>query len=204
MKLFQEGEKGKALCSHCEGLVTTTYRRRDVPFNDGKGVANNILVGACNTCDHVVAIPAQSTPAIREARQKEVKPLEASLPAIYIDVLDLASHAIDNNASTDFRRVLLAYFLHRTAKDPDRVAKIRAMHAQARAAFPEKRGDSRRRLSMKMPYMMFQDLCSIEGQIGLNRTEVLKSVVYDIQSSVIESPKAPVIKELRTFAAVFG
>lgn len=75
MKLFQEGDKGKALCSHCKGLVETTYRRRDVPFSDGKGVASNILVGVCSTCDQVAAIPAQSTPAIREARQKEVKPV---------------------------------------------------------------------------------------------------------------------------------
>lgn len=204
MKLFQEGDKGKALCSHCKGLVETTYRRRDVPFNDGKGVASNILVGVCNTCDQVAAIPAQSTPAIRDARQKEVRPLEVSLPAIYIDVLDLAAHAVDNNASTDFRRVLLAYFLHRTAKDPAGVEKIRIMHAEARAVFPEKRGASRRRLSMKMPYMMFQDLRSIKDQTEMNTTEVLKSVVYDIRTSVIESPKAQVIKELGTFAAVFG
>jgi len=31
MKLFTSGEKGRALCDR-DGLVSTTYRYRDVPF----------------------------------------------------------------------------------------------------------------------------------------------------------------------------
>ncbi len=65
---YREGEKSRSLCSHCAGLVNTTFKRRDVPFSDGKGVARDILVAVCDVCDSVVAIPAQSTPAIQEAR----------------------------------------------------------------------------------------------------------------------------------------
>ena len=104
MRFFIEGEKGQALCHPCGGLVATTFIRRDVPFSDGKGSAQNILVGVCNHCEQVLVIPAQSTPAIRDARQKDVKPIEASLPAIYLDVLDLAAYTVDNRASTEFRR----------------------------------------------------------------------------------------------------
>jgi hypothetical protein len=69
-KLFQEGDKSKATSSHCCEQVSTTIVRRDVPFSDGKGSAKDILVAVCDVCDHVVAVPAQSTPAIREARQR--------------------------------------------------------------------------------------------------------------------------------------
>lgn len=67
---FQAGDKSTAICLRCGQLVDTTLVRRDVPFSDGKGFATGILVAVCNICDDVVAIPAQSTPAIREARQR--------------------------------------------------------------------------------------------------------------------------------------
>lgn len=69
-KLFHEGDKSQAICSRCGGLVDTTFIRRDVRFSDGNGLATDILVAVCDVCDDVVAVPSQSTPAIREARQR--------------------------------------------------------------------------------------------------------------------------------------
>jgi len=60
------GEKGKAICES-DGRVSTTFRYRDVPFSDGSGIAKKILVGVCDRCGKVVAIPPQSTPSIRAA-----------------------------------------------------------------------------------------------------------------------------------------
>lgn len=50
MKLFNPGDSSKAICAHC-------------------GVVKEILVAICDICSAVVAIPAQSTPAIRRARE---------------------------------------------------------------------------------------------------------------------------------------
>ena len=47
MKLYEEGEKSKAICHHCKQLVSTTFVRRDVPFSDGKGEVKNILAAVC-------------------------------------------------------------------------------------------------------------------------------------------------------------
>lgn len=71
MKLFLDGDCSKALCSHCAKVVKTVFVRRDVPFSDGEGMAKNILVGVCDVCNAVVSIPAQSTPAIAEARKRD-------------------------------------------------------------------------------------------------------------------------------------
>ncbi|WP_205299803.1 hypothetical protein [Pantoea sp. Tr-811] len=68
MKILLEGDTGKALCEHCKAVVQMLYARRDVPFSDGQGAAKDILVGVCDQCDSAVAIPPQSTPAIREAQ----------------------------------------------------------------------------------------------------------------------------------------
>lgn len=67
---FQAGDKSTAICSRCGELVDTIFVRRDVRFSDGNGPTNDILVAVCDVCDDVVAVPAQSTLAIRETRQR--------------------------------------------------------------------------------------------------------------------------------------
>ncbi len=65
---FREGDKSKAICSHCGKVGGTTFVRRDVSFSDSsKRVAKNILVAVCDVCGQVVGIPPESMPAIREA-----------------------------------------------------------------------------------------------------------------------------------------
>ena len=68
MKLYQDGDSSTAFCGHCSKVVSTVFERRDVPFSDGHGAAKNILAAVCAECGSIAAIPAQSTPAIAEAR----------------------------------------------------------------------------------------------------------------------------------------
>lgn len=67
---LKENDKSKAFCEDCKDLITTTMQYRDVPFDDGSAIVKNILVGVCDNCGIVVSIPAQSTPAIAEAKRK--------------------------------------------------------------------------------------------------------------------------------------
>jgi hypothetical protein len=50
-------------------LVEMVYDRRDVPFSDRQGVVKDILVGICDACGEIVAIPPLSTEAIKAAYQ---------------------------------------------------------------------------------------------------------------------------------------
>lgn len=202
MKLFQESDKGKAICNHCSGLVTTTYKRRDVPFSDGQGITKNILVGVCDKCDQVVAIPAQSTPAIKEARQEAPKSLEARLPAIYLDTLDLAAYSIDEMASTDFRKVLLTYFVHRYANDDIYISKLIEASNMAKSAYQENKGGSQRRLSMKMSAKLNNYITELSKKTNLKITDLIKSIVYTINLDVLQSPKPSVLKDLKALAII--
>ena len=67
MKIYNAGDSGKALCD-IDGLVTTTFRYRDVPLSDGSAVVKDILVGVCDRCGKVVSIPPQSVRAISQVR----------------------------------------------------------------------------------------------------------------------------------------
>jgi hypothetical protein len=75
MKIWHEGNKSKALCEIFRKTVTTTFDYHDVPFESGIGVAKQIMAATCDECGTVVAIPPQSTPAIRDAREIASKPL---------------------------------------------------------------------------------------------------------------------------------
>lgn len=81
MKPHTPGSSSKGICEDCKAIVPTTFTYRDVPFSDGSGTVKNILVAVCDQCDGVVAIPAQSIPAIRRARTKHQKyPPKTPLP----------------------------------------------------------------------------------------------------------------------------
>ena len=202
MKIFQEGDKSKAVCDHCAALVGTTFMRRDVPFSDGSGTVKNVLVGVCDACGRTVSIPAQSTPAISKARKEVAESIEANLPAIYLDLLDYAVHTIDKHASTDFRRVLLTYFVHKAALEARAASKLKSAHAKAIARFPETRGLPRRRLSMKIPFRVGTEVRKLGESTGLNTTELIKSVISRIHADVLEQPKPGLIKELRALSAI--
>lgn len=66
--IYNLGDKSRAICEGCAKVVATTFVYRDVAFDDGSGVVRDILVAVCDACEAIIAVPAQSPPAIRQAR----------------------------------------------------------------------------------------------------------------------------------------
>lgn len=200
MKLFRAGEKSQGICYHCRGIVDATFHYRDVPFSDGNGVVKDILALVCDTCDEVIATPAQSTPAIKAARETAVKSVEVSLPASFIEVLDLAAFRIDPDATTEFRKRLLAYYIHRAAESDQP-----AEHFKDRIRKGAQRFDDRapkRRLSFKVTPRLNGEIDKIIEKSNLTKSELIKSLVMQIDEDILQ-PKSPQnMKELRRLAAV--
>ena len=66
--IYNPGDKSRAICEGCAKVVATTFAHRDVPFSYGSGGVRDILVAVCDACEAIIAVPAQSTPAIRQAQ----------------------------------------------------------------------------------------------------------------------------------------
>ncbi len=203
MKIYTEGDKGRALCSHCKGLVSTTFVRRDVPFSDAQGLAKAILVGVCDQCGQVVSVPAQSTPAIRQARAVATHAIEAVLPPVYLDVLDLAAYSIEPAATPEHRRLLLTYFVHRDAEDPGAAQRLRVYHAQAVQHWEHIPVKNKRRLSLKVAHRAEMSMAQLMVATSLNKTQVIKSLVAQIQYELLEAPQPAVVRELKRLAEVW-
>lgn len=56
---LQPGDRSRAICDSCAAIMETVIARRDVPLNDGSGIAEDALAAICTSCDEVVAMPAQ-------------------------------------------------------------------------------------------------------------------------------------------------
>ncbi|SHN44914.1 hypothetical protein SAMN05192549_1305 [Duganella sacchari] len=195
-RFLLEGHKGKAICEKCANICSTTYRYRDVPFSDGKGLASGILVGVCDTCNTVLSIPAQSTPKIKRDRNIATQSIEAVLPAPYLDILDLACFSIDPNASTDFRKKLLLFYIHKFALGKFDVENI----SEPNPLFSLDHDISKRRLSMKVSKSLAEDFTKMVSVSKLSKTDFLKNVVGEIKRQVIDDRNKDVLEELRTIA----
>ena len=212
MKFYQEGDKSRAICSHCEGLVQTTFTRRNVPFDDGLGEAKGVLVSVCNVCDQVVGIPAQSTPAIKAAREAAVVSIETRLPASYLDRLDQAMHVITTAAATKHRKMFLSLYIDFLAREQRagegtiftwRQAACTAIDEKTHLdhlfnACPHK--EESKRLSLKLNAHIASELDDLQTQSQLSRTDFIKHMICQMQNDVVTSPKEKLVQELTLFA----
>lgn len=199
MKVYSAGNKGKAIC-HRDGLVAVTFDYRDVPFSDKKGMAKDILVGVCDKCGDVVIVPAQSTPAIAEARKGVEHSLEVNLPSVFIELLDAASYRVNANATSDFRKRLMVYYINRYAQGEEITEELSALHREAIKLVKASAKVPTKRLSMKLSDVSNSRLNKISIEAHLNKTELIKSITLKIREDVVDPKKSKRLKELSSFA----
>ena len=65
MEEWKEYDRGAAICSFCEEQVIVVFKRRDLSYPAKNTIINNILVGICTQCDHIISIPQQSVEKIK-------------------------------------------------------------------------------------------------------------------------------------------
>jgi len=202
MRLLVKGDKERAICER-DGVSTVTYDYRDVPFSEGKGKAKGILVGICDRCGEVVSIPPQSVPSIKAAREAEPKAVEARLPPVYLDAIDLACHRINAAASAEFRKSLLMMYVFKFAEDEKKAKRLVYDPKRFGREFVlgEKLG-GQRRLSMKVSAPMFAKISKLEKWTNLNRTDLFKCLAAEINKDIVRPVNPPQLDGLKTIAAV--
>lgn len=202
MKLYQEGDQSKAICEYCQRVVATTMRYRDVPFSDGSGTVKDVLAGVCDECQSVISIPAQSTPAIAKTKKHADQPVEAQLPALYLDALDLACYRLDPEASTEFRKRLLMYYIHKYATKQLNSKELLKIASLPNNVFSPSALKRRKRVSFKITHAMHLEMDQVIETTSLSKTELIGSVVLKIKTDVVDSkPSSKTFVDLKTFAA---
>lgn len=208
VKLYQPGDKSRAVCPHCAKLVTTTFNYRDVPFDDGSGTVRDILTAVCDECAQVVAVPAQSTPAIRNARDVADISLEVSIPAPEVEILDAAAYRIDPRATTRFRKSLFAYYLSKWQRETgalDHLGEdVMTWLTQRQALSKQIAGIKipKRRISFKLSPATNQNVHKIMDRTNLDKTKLMRGVIMMTEREILSDEPGPVIRELQEIAAI--
>jgi hypothetical protein len=194
MKIFKVGESQKAACEKCQSFENATFKLRDVPFSDGKGIVKNVLVGVCDKCDSVTVLPHQSTPAVKKQYEAKRKPVEGRLPAHLIDILNLAT--LEIGASTDFVPSLMKYYIHSLATN-EKTAKNISRYLKSDLAI----GKAEKRLSLK-GRQIYDELDLLKSLAHIeNTTDLLKSIILKINDDVLIKRKPKSIENLRNIMA---
>lgn len=201
MKVYEAGEKIQALC-HNDGDVTVTFDYRDVPFRDKRGVAENILVGVCDTCKSVIFIPAQSTPAIAAARKRAERALEVSLPSPFVEVLDAAAMRVNSHATTEFRKHLIVYYVNRYACGAEKSSELVDLANKATEIVSKSVGSPNKRLSMKLADFASVRVDQVLNESRLSKTELIKSLVVKINEDIVQPKHPKHLAELSSMADV--
>ena len=199
MKVYFPGDKSKAVCAVC-GLVETTFQYRDVRLAQSGRTVKNILVGVCDLCGATVSTPAQSTPAIRQARERASESIEAQLPSTYLEVLDLACLKIDPDAVQEMRKRLVLFYIHKHAINEFQSENSLMAHQVFAKTIPENVVLPRKRFSMKISKKSAQEFEQVALAFNQSKTDTLKFIVAEIKLDILDNEK--MLPELRAISAL--
>jgi hypothetical protein len=197
MKIFKEGEKSKAICSHC-GMVETVFQTRDVPVHGSKTVAKNILAGVCTICDEVVSIPQQSALYVKEALQKDKKPLEIRIPKHLEDILANASLRLVGDYSPVVVNFLIRYYIHKSFSSLKERTKLQSIYDKTDLL---KNVSLSSRLSIRIDSKLFDEFQDLKLNTEFkNDSELIKAIMLKINNDIVQEKDSKVVDELKDLA----
>ncbi len=186
MQIWREGDRSEAICHECRKRVETRFEVRTIRLPESGIDVPDVLVAACEECGGTAAIPAQSSPRLKEARERrKAEELEARIPTHLDDVVHLlADHYAAAVAS--FRPSLLRFYLREVAGDDGFAARVKALSATELA-----RGRARARVSLRAPEELLRSARERARAAGIDSdADLIRGILLAAKEDVLEG-RAP-------------
>lgn len=197
MEIFKEGDKSRAICSHCKKQVTTAFQVRTTSIKDG-GVSYrvpDVLVGVCDVCDAVVSVPQQSFAAVSEVRKKaEKETLDFRVPRHLLDVLNNSIIVLGIEASSDLRSQLLRLYVASVSESKKHKERLKQNLKSDLLKGTFKRSN---RLSMKFNSQLEIRFDDIRKVSGMNKTEVIDSLIVEVKKDILDKKNPKRFEEIK-------
>lgn len=194
MNILKVGDSQQAACANCQSFQNMTFTLRDVPLSDESGIVENVLVGVCDSCDHVGVLPHQSTPIVQKQLQQQRRPVESRVPAHMIDILNLAS--IEISGTVDFVPALMKFYLYCLSND-ELSAKTINDYLQTDLA----RGKSQKRISLK-GRRVIDDIEQLKQVTNIkSTTDIIKGIVLKMNDDLLVNKNQEKLTQLRGIVA---
>ncbi len=195
MEIYKEGDKSKAICSHCKKIVPTTFQVRTAQIKDGDESYKvpNVLVGVCDVCESTVSVPQQSFTAVAEVRKKaEKESFDVRLPRHLLDILNNSIAALGVDVSADLRGQLLRLYLASCDEKNTSRLKENLKSDLLKGSFKRQN-----RLSMRMTGQLEDHIEKLIKSCKLKKTELVDSLIVDIKADLLDKKDPVRAKELR-------
>jgi hypothetical protein len=195
MKIIQEGDTGVALAPEL-GRVPVVYRYRDLTLDSGTTV-RNVLVGVHEDSGEILVLPAQSSPRIKEAREKwKEETLEARVPRELEDILALLAEHFCVNAKK-FTPALIRFYLHSAASHPPLARRLERL-SRVRLA----RGRQAARIRVRCEAQLFQQVASLaESFAEANQSDFVRGAIIAAKEDVLDKRALRRMQQLEAVAA---
>jgi hypothetical protein len=182
MHLFREGDVSEAICQACRKRVRTRFEVRTVRLAESGADVSDVLAAVCSECGGVAAIPAQSAPKLREARERrKADELEARIPPHLDDVVHMLSDHFETAVGT-FRPSLLRFYLREVASDPRLARRVKTL-ADSELA----QGRARARVSLRAPDSLLRDVRQRAREAGIaSDGELIRGILLAAAEDVLD------------------
>ncbi len=196
MRILREGQRRRAICPNCEGIVEIRYEYRTIHLEESDLDVENVLVGVCEECDEVVSIPAQSTPKLKQARARKEESLEARVPQHLDDIVYIIADRLDVSAK-HLRSALLRYYFNEV-----RLNKATARRVFRLACSDLARGKQDARISLRIaPELHTATWCAATEAGFRTRADLVRGILLAAKEDVLEGRAKSRRKELERIAA---
>ncbi|HEU0013386.1 MAG TPA: hypothetical protein VFQ45_06865 [Longimicrobium sp.] len=186
MHFWKEGDLSQAVCEDCRRLVQTRFEVRGFPLEASGVVVPGVLVAVCTECGGIAALPAQSEPRLKEARERrKSQVLETRVPLHLEDMVHALALRFDT-AVEMFRPHLLRFYLREVAADPALARRVEKL-ARSEAA----RGRARARVSLRLPEGLLE-AARAQGRAAGLRTDadLVRGIIVAAAEDVLDG-RAP-------------
>lgn len=190
MKIFKLGEKSKGVCSCCKKLVSTTFKLCSIPLSSKKENVDDVLAAACDICGAVVSIPQQSAPRIKEVLNTKKYSIEIRLPIHLLDILLVASDRFEIGNPEHLKDSLIRYYIGQMKSDQKSLKRIKDFSQSDFAKGAD------HRLSLKVNEVIFERLNEIKLKTSLNKSQIIKALILQINEDVLQNPNDEKINEI--------
>jgi len=191
MVIHSEGEKSRAVCERCRGVVTTTFRY--APFRVNGARIPDVLQGFCDQCGDAVSLPHQSTFRIREYRQTHSRSVDVRVPRHHIDILLAIGGVHHVSAKPNLLcRLLSELYLPRMCGPAGRATRRRVMGALKQGLA---RGRCRGRLSYGLPESAYAALRSLSAEEGGAPSDIVRGIIVTAKQDLLDTRRSTVRRE---------
>jgi hypothetical protein len=193
MKIWKDGDEGRAICPTCERRTSVVYRRRTIKLEAPDVEVSMVLVAVCQECDGIAAIPHQSTPKLRAGIERPTETLNVRVPGHLEDVLGLLADRWAPGARSGMA-ASLRILLHRFGNDPSF-----ARHVKGFLDDPLVRGTADHDLSVRVPAHILIAVDDMAEIVGIpSRSDVTRCALAAAKEDVLDNHDPVFARALET------